>query len=95
VTSVVQRRCCYTTEQTGSLVKAAMQPGSLVAGVADRRGFSRSLLFEWQRQVREGSMPSLTRAEPAGAAPTLVPVQGYCWPSPSADFRRARIRCSR
>lgn len=33
---------------------------------------SRSLLFEWRRQVREGTMPGVVRAD---AAPALVPVR--------------------
>ena len=40
--------------------------------VADRRGLSRSLLFEWRRQVREGAMPGVVRAD---AAATLVRVR--------------------
>ena len=50
-----------------------MRPGSSVAGVADRHGMSRSLLFEWRRQAREGTMPGLVRAEPE--TPALVPVR--------------------
>ena len=51
VISVVQRRRRWTTEQKLALVDEAMRPGSSVAGVADRHGMSRSLLFEWRRQV--------------------------------------------
>jgi transposase len=51
---VVQRRR-WTTKQKLVLVEEAM--GSAVAGVADRHGISRSLLFEWRRQAREGTMP--------------------------------------
>lgn len=73
VISVVQRRRRWATEQKLELVEEAMRPGSSVARVADRRGVSRSLLFEW-RQVREGTMPGLLRAE-ADAPSTLVPVR--------------------
>ncbi len=48
------------------------RPGASVAAVADRHGMSRSLLFEWRRQVREGMMPGVVRAE---TAPALVPVR--------------------
>jgi transposase len=74
VISVVQRRRRWTTEQKLALVEEAMRPGSSVAGVADRHGMSRSLLFEWRRQVREGTMPGLIRMEPE-VPPTLVPVR--------------------
>jgi transposase len=55
-------------------VEEAMRPGSSVAGVADRHGLSRSLLFEWRRQAREGTMPGLVRTEPE-VPPMLVPVR--------------------
>lgn len=74
VISVVQRRRRWTTEQKLALVEEAMRPGSSVAGVADRHGMSRSLLFEWRRQAREGTMPGLVRMEPE-VPPTLVPVR--------------------
>lgn len=72
--SIVQRRRRWTTEQKLALVEEAMRPGSSVAGVADRHGMSRSLLFEWRRQAREGTMSGLVRTEPE-VAPTLVPVR--------------------
>jgi len=81
VISVVQRRRRCTTEQKLVLVEEAMRPGSSVAGVADRRGVSRSLLFEWRRQVREGTMPGLVTTEPE-APPTLVPVRVVDNPPP-------------
>ena len=71
---MVQRRRCWTTEQKLALVEAAMRPGSSVAGVADRHGVSRSLLFEWRRQAREGTMPGLVRTGPEVAS-KLVPVR--------------------
>jgi transposase len=73
VISVVLRRRRWTTEQKLALVEEAMRPGSSVAGVADRHGVSRSLLFEWRRQAREGMMSGLVRAELE--TPTLVPVR--------------------
>jgi len=71
---VVQRRRRWTTEQKLALVGEAMRPGSSVAGVADRHGVSRSLLFEWRRQAREGTMPGLVRTE-SEVPSTLVPVR--------------------
>jgi transposase len=74
VISVVARRRRWTVEQKLALVEEVSRPGASVAAVADRHGMSRSLLFEWRRQVREGTMPGLIRAKPE-APPTLVPVR--------------------
>lgn len=72
VISVVARRRSWTTEQKLALVEEVSRPGASVAAIADRHGVSRSLLFDWRRQVREGTMPGVTRTE---GAPTLVPVR--------------------
>jgi len=74
VISVVQRRRRWTTEEKLSLVEEATRSGASVAGVADRHGVSRSLLFEWRRQIQEGTMPGVVRAE-TGTSPALVPVR--------------------
>lgn len=72
VISVVARRRRWTLEQKLALVEEVSRPGASVASVADRHGMSRSLLFAWRRQVREGTMPGVVRAE---AAAGLVPVR--------------------
>ncbi len=72
VISVVARRRRWTLEQKLALVEEVSRPGASVAAVADRHGMSRSLLFEWRRQVREEAMPGVVRAE---TAPALVPVR--------------------
>jgi len=72
VISVVARRRRWTVEQKLSLVEEVSRPGASVAAVADRNGMSRSLLFEWRRQVREGTMQGVVRAE---VAPAMVPVR--------------------
>ena len=69
---MVARRRRWTLEQKLALVEEVSRPGASVVAVADRHGMSRSLLFEWRRQAREGTMPGVVRAD---AAPTLVPVQ--------------------
>lgn len=78
VISVVERRRRWTTEQKLALVEAAAQPGASVAATADRHGVSRSLLFDWRRQVREGTMPGLvgTTADAAFAPVRVVPAPG-------------------
>ena len=88
VISVVARRRRWTLEEKLALVEEVSRPGASVAAVADRYGMSRSLLFDWRRQAREGTMPGVVRAD---AAPALVPVrvvddapttQAPRWPSP-------------
>ncbi len=71
VISVVARRRRWTVEQKLALVEEVSRPGASVAAVADRHGMSRSLLFDWRRQVREGTMPGVVRAD---TAPALVHV---------------------
>jgi len=72
VISVVARRRRWLIEQKLALVEEVSRPGASVAAVADRHGMSRSLLFDWRRQVREGAMPGVVRADAAAA---LVPVR--------------------
>ena len=69
---MVQRRRRWGIDEKLALVEEAMRRGSSVAGVADRHGLSRRLLFDWRRQVREGTMPGVVRAD---ARTTLVPVR--------------------
>lgn len=69
--SVVARRRRWTVEQKLALVQEVSRPGAAVAAIADRHGVSRSLLFDWRRQVREGTMPGVVRAE---GSSVLVPV---------------------
>lgn len=63
VISVVARRRRWTVEQKLALLEEVSRPGASIAAVADRHQMSRSLLFEWRRQVREGTMPGVMRAE--------------------------------
>ncbi|MGG5824044.1 IS66-like element accessory protein TnpA, partial [Falsiroseomonas sp. HW251] len=70
----------------------ASRPGASVAAVADRHGMSRSLLFEWRRQVREGTMPGVMRAD---AAATLVPVRIVEEAPPKKTLRRSAERTAK
>jgi transposase len=51
-----------------------MRPGASASGVADRRGVSRSPLFECGRQAREGTLPVAILAK-SEVPPSLVPVR--------------------
>lgn len=77
VISVVSRRRRWTLEQKLALVEAMSEPGVSVAAVSDRHGVSRSLLFEWRRQAREGTMPGMVRTQaPAALVPVRVVADG-------------------
>ena len=62
VISVVRRRRRWTSEQKLALVAEVEGSGGSLARVADRHGVSRSLLFEWRRQLHDDAMPGITRA---------------------------------
>jgi len=79
VISVISRRRRFTPEQKLALVAEVSKPGVSVAALADRHGVSRSLLFEWRRQVREGLMPGVTRVD---GSPAMVPVSVVAEPRP-------------
>jgi len=79
VNSVISRRRRFTPEQKLALVAEVSKPGVSVAALADRHGVSRSLLFEWRRQVREGLMPGVTRVD---GSPAMVPVSVVAEPRP-------------
>lgn len=95
---MVARRRRWTLEQKLALVEEASRPGASVAAVADRHGMSRSLLFEWRRQIRAGTMPGVMRAD---AAPALVPVrivedaQTQETPRPAVASRRSAERTAK
>lgn len=91
VISVVSRRRRWTLEQKLSLVEAMSQPGVSVAAVSDRHGVSRSLLFEWRRQAREGTMPGVVRMQaPAALVPVRVVSDGPLRQEPPARGPTAR-----
>jgi transposase len=79
VISVVRRRRRWSPEQKLALVQEMESGGSALCAVAERHGVSRSLLFEWRRQLREGTMRGVARAKavtPVGAsAPGFAPVR--------------------
>ena len=89
VISVVARRRRWTLGQKLALVEEVSRPGASVAAVADRHGMSRSLLFEWRRQVRDGKMPGVVRAD---ASATLVPVRVVEEAQPKKMLRRSAER---
>ena len=71
----VKRRRRWPVEEKVRILEEAMQPGASIAAIADRHGMSRSLLFNWRRQARQGEMAGVTPVEFAPvriAAPALT-----------------------
>jgi transposase len=92
--SVVQRRRRWTVEQKLALVEEASRPGAAVSAVAGRHGMSPSLIFDWRRQLREGTMPGVVGT--ASGASTLVPVRVVDErPAPSRPELRSPARPER
>ena len=75
VISVVRRRRKWSSEQKLALLEEIERPGCSLAAVADRHGVSRSLLFEWRRQVREGTMPGVSHALAESPGTRFAPVR--------------------
>ncbi len=73
----VERRRHWRTGDKLRIVAEAEQPGACFAAVARRHEVSRSVLWAWRKQVREGALV----AEPA---PVFLPVQVTPEPSPVA-----------
>ncbi len=75
VISVVRRRRKWSSAQKLALVTEIEGPGPSLAAVADRHGVSRSLLFDWRRQMREGTMPGISHASPESPGARFAPVR--------------------
>lgn len=73
VIEVIERRRRWSTEDKLKVLLDALEPGASIAGVADRHGVSRNLLYTWLRLAREGRMPGLSIS--GKATPAFVPVQ--------------------
>lgn len=93
VISVVRRRRRWTSEQKLALIEEIETGGTSLASVADRHGVSRSLLFEWRRQLREGNLPGVLRASDApqaSFAPVRVIENALAAPAAISPSRSAR-----
>jgi transposase len=79
VISTVQRRRDWGVEEKVAILDAAFAKGGSVAAAADRFGVSRSLIYIWRRQVRDGLMPGVTMTAAGVSAFAAVAV------APDAD----------
>jgi transposase len=82
IISTVERRRRWSTEAKLRIMSEALEPGAVVAAVADRNGVCRSQLYTWLRLARDDRLPGISItpqplesfvpvriAPPAGATP--------------------------
>jgi transposase len=82
IISTVERRRRWPSEEKLRIMSEALEPGAVVAAVADRNGVCRSQLYTWLRLARDDRLPGISItpqplksfvpvriAPPAGATP--------------------------
>jgi transposase len=74
VVSTVKRRRAWRVEEKVAILDAAFSKGGSVAAAADAFGVSRSLIYIWRQQVRDGLMPgvAMTDAGVSAFAPVTI-----------------------
>jgi transposase-like protein len=73
IISTVERRRRWPAEEKLRIMSEALEPGAVVAGVADRNGVCRSQLYTWLRLARDDRLPGISINRPT--RPTFVPVR--------------------
>ena len=88
IISTVERRRRWPTEEKLRIMSQALEPGAVVAAVADRNDVCRSQLYAWLRLAREDRLPGISitpqpleafvpvRVEPSGGT-----MPAGCYPS--------------
>ena len=90
ITKVERRR--YSDEERLRIVAETLEPGVKIAEVCRRHGVARSLLQNWRRRLRCGTLPGVT-LEPA--ATSVVPMVASSQPEQAAEpgpFARVTIQ---
>jgi transposase len=86
IISRVERRRRWTAEDKLRIMSEALEPGAVLAAVADRNGVCRSQLYTWLRLARDDRLPGISMTPQPAAA--FVPVRiGPLATSVSADGR--------
>ena len=73
IISTVERRRRWPAEEKLRIMSEALEPGAVVAAVADRNGVCRSQLYTWLRLARADRLPGIFVNRLS--RPTFVPVQ--------------------
>jgi transposase len=86
IISRIERRRRWAAEDKLRIMSEALEPGAVVAAVADRNGVCRSQLYTWLRLARDDRLPGISMTPQP--ATTFVPVRiGPLTTSVSADGR--------
>ena len=73
IISTVERRRRWPAEDKLRIMSEALEPGAVVAAVADRNGVCRSQLYTWLRLARDDRLPGISIAPQS--ATSFVPVR--------------------
>ena len=98
VVGTVRRRRAWSVEEKVAILDAAFSRGGSVAAAADAFDVSRSLIYIWRSQVRDGAMPgvAMTDAGVSAFAPVAIKAapdaEPRLLPAPSAKACRERRR---
>lgn len=98
VVSTVRRRRAWSVEEKVAILGAAFCGGGSVAAAADAFDVSRSLIYIWRAQVRDGAMPgvAMTDAGVSAFAPVAIKAEPDAeqrlLPAPTAKACRERRR---
>jgi transposase len=101
IISTVERRRRWPSEEKLRIMSEALEPGAVVAAVADRNGVCRSQLYTWLRLARDGRLPGISITPqplnsfvPVRIAPPARPTPADCQPPspPAPDMRPVSSR---
>jgi transposase len=101
IISTVERRRRWPSEEKLRIMSEALEPGAVVAAVADRNGVCRSQLYTWLRLARDDRLPGISITPqplnsfvPVRIAPPARPTPADCQPPspPAPDMRPVSSR---
>ena len=102
IISSVERRRRWPSEEKLRIMSEALEPGAVVAAVADRNGVCRSQLYTWLRLARDDRLPGISMTPqpvklfvPVRIAPPARPTPADCQPPSPAIVPDARAGSSR
>jgi len=101
IISTVERRRRWPSEEKLRIMSEALEPGAVVAAVADRNGVCRSQLSTWLRLARNDRLPGISITPqplksfvPVRIGPPARPTPADCQPPspPAPDMRPVSSR---
>ena len=102
IISTVERRRRWPSEEKLRIMSEALEPGAVVAAVADRNGVCRSQLYTWLRLARDDRLPGISITPqplnsfvPVRISPPARPTPADCQPPSSPPVPDMRPVSSR